>query len=203
MINAAVSLHEATGKQTYLEEASRLLAALDRWHADPAGTGYYLSASDSSDVIVRIRGDIDDAVPSATAQIIEALGRLAAATGDAALAAKAFDAAASAVGRAAHQRYGQAGIVNMIPLTVNPRKLVMVGPDEALFVPEANRMPDPRRIDLSPKLSNSTEKLLLPGGAEIDTTRTAAYLCIGMTCLPPIDDPAILREALSPAAPSI
>jgi uncharacterized protein YyaL (SSP411 family) len=204
MINAAVSLYEATGSRTYLQDAGRLLATLDDWHGDATGTSYYLSAADSSDIIVRIRGDVDDAVPSATAQIIEAIARLAAATGDPALAAKAFDAAASAVGRAARQRYGQAGIVNTIPLTVNPRKLVMVAPaEEATFVPEANRIPDPRRIDLLLKVSHSTEKLLLPGGAEIDTTTTAAYLCIGMTCLPPIHDPASLREALRPAPPSV
>ena len=200
MINAAVSLYEATGKPTYLGDARRMLAALDRWHADTAGTGYYLSASDSTDVIMRVRGDVDEAMPSATAQIIEAIARLACATGDAGLAAKAFDSAASAVGRAIHQRYGQSGIVNTIPLATAPRKLVMVEPDGgALFVPEANRAPDPRRVDLPLRQSAEPGTITLPGGAEIDSSKPAAYLCIGMTCLPPITDPALLRGALNPA----
>ena len=201
MINAAVSLYEATGKAGYLEDARRMLASLDRWHADAAGTGYYLSASDSADVIMRVRGDVDDAMPSATAQIIEAIARLASAAGDADLAAKAFDSAASAVGRAIHQRYGQSGIVNTIPLAKTPRKLVMVEPDRSTrFVPEANRMPDPRRIDLSLRQSDQPSKIALPGGAEIDPSKPAAYLCIGMSCLPPITDPAVLRGALEPAS---
>ncbi|WP_311030724.1 thioredoxin domain-containing protein [Mesorhizobium koreense] len=203
LINAAVSLYEATGKPAYLDDAHHMLAALDRWHADPAGTGYYLSAADSSDVIMRVRGDVDDAMPSATAQIIEAVARLASATGDAGLMTRAFDIAASAVGRAIHQRYGQSGIVNTIPLAMNPQKLVMVEPDGgARFVPEANRMPDPRRIDLPLRQSAETSKITLPGGAEIDRSKPAAYLCIGMTCLPPIENPAALRKALTPAFPA-
>ncbi|MBN9067746.1 MAG: thioredoxin domain-containing protein [Rhizobiales bacterium] len=203
MMNAAVSLYEATGKAAYLDDASRMLAALDCWHADPAGTGYHLSATDSGDVIMRVRGDVDDAMPSATAQIIEAIARLASATGDAGLAAKAFDSTASAVGRAIHQRYGQSGIVNAIPLAMTPRKLVMVEPGSGLrFVPEANRTPDPRRVDIAIQSASTVGKIVLPGGAEIDPSRQAAYLCVGTTCLPPIDDPAILRDALKPAPAS-
>jgi uncharacterized protein YyaL (SSP411 family) len=199
MINAAVSLHEATADPAYLHDARRFLAALDQWHADDAGTGYYLSASDSSDVIIRVRGDVDEAIPSATAQTVEAIARLAGASGDEELAAKASDAAASAVGRAIHQRYGQSGIFNSIPLSLQPRKLVMVEPeDAALFVPEANRMPDPRRIDLTVRNPAQGQRLVLPGGAEIDPSRPAAYLCVDMTCLPPIGDPAELRRALRP-----
>jgi uncharacterized protein YyaL (SSP411 family) len=155
MINAAVSLFEASGNGSYLEDASRMLAALERWHGDDSGMGYYLSASDSSDVIMRVRGDVDDAMPSATAQIVEAIARLASATGDAGLAARAFDCAASAVGRAIHQRYGQSGIVNAIPLAMSPQKLIMLEPASGpRFVPEANRMPDPRRVDIAvPNLS--------------------------------------------------
>jgi uncharacterized protein YyaL (SSP411 family) len=197
IMNAAISLYEATGDGDYLADARMLLATLDRWHADSGGTGFYLSASDSTDVIVRVRGDVDEATPSATAQIVEAVARLATASGDFDLAARAFDIAASAAGRAAHQRYGQAGIVNTIPLVLNPRKLVMVEPTEgSLFVPEANRLPDPRRIDLSVPVSDKSAKLTLPGGAEIDTSRPAAYLCMGLTCLPPIGDPADLRETM-------
>ena len=56
--------------------------------ASTAGTstktkaGHYLTASDSRDVPLRIRGDVDEAIPSATSQIIEAFARTATATGD-------------------------------------------------------------------------------------------------------------------------
>ena len=47
-----------------------------------SGTGYFLTASDSHDVPVRIRGDVDEATPSATGQIIAAMARTAILTGD-------------------------------------------------------------------------------------------------------------------------
>jgi uncharacterized protein YyaL (SSP411 family) len=83
---------------------------------------------------------------------------------------------------------------------MNARKLVMVEPDSGMqFVPEANRVPDPRRIDLAASISDAAGNITLPGGAEVNPAKPAAYLCIGMTCLPPITDPAMLREALMPA----
>ena len=39
-------------------EVRALLTQLDAWHADEDGTGYYLTASDSADVPLRIRGDV-------------------------------------------------------------------------------------------------------------------------------------------------
>jgi uncharacterized protein YyaL (SSP411 family) len=77
----------------------------------------------------------------------------------------------------------------------------MAEPDsEVRFVPEANRLPDPRRIDITVPDSGSAGKVTLPGGVEIDPSKPAAYLCIGMTCLPPIADPAELRETLTAAS---
>ncbi len=201
MINAAISLYEVTGRSAYIEQASRFQKTLDEWYRDDSGDSYYLSASDSDDVLMRIRGDVDDAVPSVTSQIIEALARLANVTGDAMLAEKAYKAAATAVGRIAGQSYGQAGIVNTIPLVLAPRKLVLVEADgDRRLVPEANRLPDPRRVDRVVSQSSTGEKIILPGGAEIDASIPAAYLCVGTMCLAPITNAEDLRSALSSQA---
>ncbi|TIM13641.1 MAG: thioredoxin domain-containing protein, partial [Mesorhizobium sp.] len=69
----AISLFEATGTSSYAELSGQFIAQLDQWHRDDDDTGYYLTASDSSDVPIRIRGDVDEAIPSATGQIIEAM----------------------------------------------------------------------------------------------------------------------------------
>ena len=78
--------------------AGDFLAQLDRWHADATNTGHYLTASDSADVPMRIRGDIDEAIPSATSQIIEAFVRLANVTGDLELQQRAWTLAEHAAG---------------------------------------------------------------------------------------------------------
>ena len=149
MTNAAIALFEATGNSNYIDRARQFIEQLDHWHQDENKTGYYLTASDSTDVPIRIRGDVDEAIPSATGQIIEALVRLSSVTGDLELQERAWKIAEHAAGRAAHQAYGQAGIVNACALALEPLKLVIVDrSSESKLVPVANRNPDPRRVDI-------------------------------------------------------
>ena len=149
MTNAAIALFEATGDPAYVDQARQFIDQLDRWHRDSDGTGYYLTASDSTDVPIRIRGDVDEAISSATSQIIEALVRLASVTGDLELQDKAWRVAEHAMGRAGHQSYGQAGIVNACALALEPLKLVLVDdPREPEPRSGCESNPDPRRVDI-------------------------------------------------------
>jgi len=197
MTNAAISLFEATGEWSYVERAGQFIEQLDLWHADAEQTGYYLTASDSTDVPIRIRGDVDEAIPSATGQIIEALVRLASITGDPALHEKAWNVAEHAAGRAAHQAYGQAGIVNGCALAIEPLKLVLIDdPANQTLVPVANRNPDPRRVDIVVPIGSATNRPLLPGGVLPPTERPGAWLCTGQVCLPAVTDPEELERLL-------
>ena len=198
MIIAALALFEATGNAGYAEKARRFLKILDQWYADPQASGYFLTASDSSDVPFRIRGDVDDAIPSATSQIVEAIVQLASVTGSVELQEKAWLVAEHAAGRASRQQYGQAGIVNACALAMNPMKLVLIEDEgDPRFVPVANRCPDPRRVDIVFPLGAEGRKLPnLPGGTYPSTEKAGAYLCTGLSCLPIITDPAELERAL-------
>ncbi|MER8466962.1 thioredoxin domain-containing protein [Mesorhizobium sp. M1396] len=197
MTNAAISLFEASGDWSYVDQASQFIGQLDRWHADTERTGYYLTASDSADVPIRIRGDVDEAIPSATGQIIEALVRLASATGDLALQERAWEVAEHAAGRAAQQAYGQAGIVNACALAIEPIKLVIVdGLEDPKLVPVASRNPDPRRVDIIVPIGTATNRSLLPGGILPPSDRAGAWLCTGQACLPVITDAGELEKLL-------
>ncbi|MBX3579289.1 MAG: thioredoxin domain-containing protein [Rhizobiaceae bacterium] len=194
MINAAIALHSATGDGTYVDAGLALLDRLDRWYTDAGG--HYLSASDAADVPIRIRGDVDEAIPSATGQIVEAVSRLAIVTGRPDLQRRAWDLAELAAGRAAGQAYGQAGIVNACATVLAQRKLVVVGPSESELVSVANRVLDPRRVDRIVAPGTASEPL--PGGVPVDTGHPGAWLCTANTCLPPIHDPETLAAALRP-----
>ncbi|ODT19646.1 MAG: thioredoxin domain protein [Mesorhizobium sp. SCN 65-12] len=197
MTNAAIALSEATGEGAYLDHARDFIAGLDRWHADAEGTGYYLTASDSGDVPIRIRGDVDEAIPSATGQIIEALVRLASLTGDINLQDKALKVAEHAAGRAAHQAYGQAAIVNACALAIEPIKLVIVDtPEASSLIPVANRNPDPRRVDIVVAIGSEANRSLLPGGVLPPTDKPGAWLCTGQVCLPPVVEAGELERLL-------
>ena len=53
MIRAALALHEATGERAYLERALTWQRAFDAHYADPDTGGYYLSADDADDLLLR------------------------------------------------------------------------------------------------------------------------------------------------------
>jgi uncharacterized protein YyaL (SSP411 family) len=201
MIDAAVSLAEATGSPEFVVKARGWLEMLDHWHGDESGTGYYLTASDAGDVPMRIRGDVDEAVPSATAQTMRAMVRLAMLTSDDALYGRAVAAAEAALGRVAQQRYGQAGIICAAELARQPRKLVVVDDERRELVSEANRFPDPLRTDTFLAVGEGTsDHVELPGGAVLDTARPAAWLCIGQSCLPPVRTSGELADLLRKSA---
>ena len=198
--SAAIALYEATADTTYLADAVSHLEALDRWYRDDNNAGHYLTASDSRDVPLRIRGDIDEAIPSATSQIIEAFARVATATGRIDLLDRAWTIAKAASGRIRDQAYGQAGTVNACTILEGSRKLVIVEDMTApRLSPVASRYPDPRRVDLALQLG--AQSIELPGSVHVDTGRTAAWLCLGQSCLPPITDPEALEKALRSVNP--
>ncbi len=195
MIDAAIALSEATKQPLYLDDARNFAVLLQEWHADPAG--FMLTASDAVDVPLRIRGDVDEAIPSANSQVIEALARLAAATGDEALRDLAWNAGEHAAARADGQAYGQAGIINANAILLETRKLVIVeDPAAPALVSVANRNPDPRRVDIFPPLGADGAATLADGSTP-PTDRAAAYLCIGQRCLTPVTEPDMLLAALN------
>ncbi|MDP3896691.1 MAG: thioredoxin domain-containing protein [Mesorhizobium sp.] len=196
MISAAVALFEATGDRAYLDQGRNWSRLLDAWHGDGDG-GHFLTSSDAADLPMRIRGDSDDPVPSATAQIVEALVRLSSATGDMQLHLSATRAAELALGRAAGQQYGQAGIFCAAAIAYAPLKLVIVEEEGALAAVAAAYL-DPRRVDLVFDLAGSGDAAsALPEGMR-ESEAPAAWLCTGQTCLPPIRDAAELARALRP-----
>ncbi|WP_159586936.1 thioredoxin domain-containing protein [Chelativorans xinjiangense] len=195
MISAAVALHGALQEDAIIGQALHWAEMLDRWHTDDAGSGYFLTASDNADVPMRIRGDVDDAVPSATAQTIVALTRLSSLSGDHALYEKAARTAEAALGRAQTQAYGQVGIVHAAALAQRPMKLLINDTAKRdRFVPVANRISDPRRVDIMLKKEKVPAEQV--AGIAIDHSVPGAWLCIGQSCLPPIHDPVILEATL-------
>jgi len=195
MTNAAIALFEVTTDAAYLADAESYLQALDRWYVDEGNAGHYLTASDSSDVPLRIRGDVDEAIPSATSQIIEAFARTATATGRLDLLDRAWTIARAATGRIRDPAYGQAGIVNACTVLEASRKLVVVDDrNEPVLAAIARHHPDPRRVDID--LALGAPPVELPGSVYVDTSRRAAWLCLGQSCLPPIADPTDLDNAL-------
>ena len=198
MINAAIALYEATLDQSYVDQADRWVAVLDGHYTDGEG-GYFYSANDSHDVLLRTRHEHDDAAPSASAQILEALGRLSVISSNLDLASKASAFAASTWGRVNQIPMAASGTINAIDTIQNPKKLVLQNPAKEM-IGVAWSSTDPSRIDLMVGDAKSAGALLPPdrhsdSGKE---NEAAAYLCHGPVCLPPVFDAPALKALLRP-----
>ncbi len=195
MMNAALSLYEATGDKTFVRDAIALKDALDAANKDASGN-YRFSALNAQDVILHAYGDYDEAIPSATSQIIEALTRLFLATGDLHLYSQNERLVEQAMGRALVQQYGQIGILNSSRFAAEPLSLVITdeGADGAL-VSVARRTPDPRRLDKFVQFE-AGKTIELPTGGIAHAENPTAWLCKGQVCLPPVETKAALEILL-------
>src|SRR3546814_19238677 len=73
---AALALQEATGRADYLAQAEDWVALLDRRYWDAVNGGYFLTADDTPDLIVRTKTANDSAVPSGNGTMLAVLARL-------------------------------------------------------------------------------------------------------------------------------
>lgn len=195
MMNAALSLSEATGDSTFIRDAIALKEALDANNRDASGN-YRLSALDAEDVILHSYGDYDEAIPSATSQILEAFTRLFLATGDMHLYVQNERLVEQAMGRALAQQYGQIGIFNASRFAAEPLSLVIA--DESAdgeLVAMAESIPDPRRLDKFVQFEAGKE-IELPTGGITHADKPSAWLCKGQVCLAPVETPAALEILL-------
>src|SRR5690349_6448555 len=81
MIRAALALYEATGEKPFLERAVSWQNSFDAHYGDRDTGGYYLSADDASDLLLRPHSTSDDATPNPNAVAAQNLVRLAVLTG--------------------------------------------------------------------------------------------------------------------------
>ncbi|ASV86024.1 thioredoxin-like family protein [Ochrobactrum quorumnocens] len=195
MMNAALSLFEATGDRTFIRDAVALKDALDANNCDASGN-HRLSALDAEDVILHSYGDYDEAIPNATSQIIEAFTRLFLATGDMHLYIQNERLVEQAMGRALVQQYGQIGILNACRFAAEPLSLVIAdeGADGELAA-TAERITDPRRLDKFVQFEAGKE-IELPTGGIAHANKPSAWLCKGQVCLAPVETPAALEILL-------
>ncbi len=171
-------------------------ALMDRFH-DANGGGFFFTAHDHETLIHRPKPGADHATPSGNGVAAWALGRLAVLTGDAryekaargtlALFWPQLERMPSAFG---------ALLAALEEQLAPPRSVVVTGPREALG--PWRELLDAAYLPTSLVLFAPSEVAGLPPAlAKPPTTAVNAWVCEGATCLPPIDAPDRLRDALA------
>jgi uncharacterized protein YyaL (SSP411 family) len=186
-------LFEATGDQAYLGEVQALITILDRHFADGPDGGYFITADDAADLIVRGKHAHDNATPSGNGVLVGVFARLWVISGDAAWYDKAQRLVAAFAGELQSNFIPLMTVLNGYDTLQHATEIVIVG-DFDWPATEALR-----RAVYGKSRPNAVVRRLAPAtplhsshpaaGKGLIDGKPAVYICRGMTCEAPIIDP--------------
>ncbi|MBS0222335.1 MAG: thioredoxin domain-containing protein [Proteobacteria bacterium] len=197
MARAGIALFEATGETRYLEEAKALVAVLDKHFTDPSSGGYFITADDAADLIVRAKNCHDNAVPSGNGTLVGVFARLWILTGEAAWRDKADMQVAAFAGELEGNFFPLMTLLNGYETLQSAVELVIVGN------PSRDETESLRRAVYAKSLPNKIVRRLAPdallppdhpaAGKGLVGGRPALYVCRNQTCQPPVTDPTAVQ----------
>ncbi|MDH3231901.1 MAG: thioredoxin domain-containing protein [Alphaproteobacteria bacterium] len=203
MTRAAVALFEATADSDYLDQAEDWIATIDAHYRDPAG-GYFLSADDVDEVLVRQKIAHDNATPAGNAVLVGVFARLYYLTGNEAHRDRAEALIGAFSGGLERNVFSLTTLMNGAELLSSAVQIVLAGD------PASDAVSAMRRAALSRSEPNRILLQLAPGtdlpeghpahGKTAPDGGAAAFVCRGTTCSLPITDPGALALALAGAA---
>jgi uncharacterized protein len=173
-----------------------LIAVLDRHFADPAGGGYFITADDAADLIVRNKHCHDNAVPAGNGTLVGVFARLWILTGDPAWHDKADRQVAAFAGELESNFFPLMTLLNGYESLQSATELVVVGDPAA---PETQAL---CRAVYAKSLPNKIVRRLSPDAAlpadhpaaskGLVDGKPALYVCRNLSCEAPVTDPAAL-----------
>ncbi len=197
MIRAALALHEASGDGALLEQALTWQRALDAHYADPETGGYYWSADDATDLLLRPHSTSDDATPNPNAVAAQNLVRLAVLSGDDKWRDKADRLIEGILSSVEKNLFGHVALLNALELRLRGAEIVVTGRDADALFAAALKIPFITRVVLRAPTANALpvthparDKIAAaPGGA--------AFVCVGERCSLPVTKPEEIAAAVA------
>jgi hypothetical protein len=203
MARGALALYAATGESQYIERALQWVGVLDRHFRDADGGGYFFSADDTADVILRTKSAADNAIPAGNGVMVEVLATLYHLTGDDKFRGEAEGLAAALIGDNPNRSIGVASALNGFERLMGATQLVVVGDDDDVNANALTRAAlDAGLPDLI--LSRVAPGSELPSGhpahgkGQVDA-RATAYVCRNNVCGRPVTNADDLHAALGEA----
>ncbi len=200
MISAALALFSHTTEEVFLGDALSWANVLERHFWSDDYGGYFLSADDTDDIIIRTLNAHDDSTPNANPVMATNFMTLFLLTGD-----RRFEEQAHKIERAFRDEIAQnpvahAGFVDAIMTLTEPRHVVLIARNDQS---EA----DPLRkavtgmslpgtvVQTSVEAETAPGNPALAGKATVDGQPTA-YVCVGPQCSLPVVSEDALRDVL-------
>ena len=202
MCDAALALHQATGRADYLAQAEAWLETVESHYGDPDGGGYFLTADDTKQLIVRTKTAHDNAAPAGNGTLAGVFARLFYLTGKESYRERA-EAVISAFSGELNRFFSAfASLINASELLQSAVQLVVIGAEEDPATQALTRA----AYDLS--LPMLVLQRIAPDGSlpashpatgkGMKDGQPTAYVCRGPACSLPITAADELSQALSP-----
>jgi len=196
MIRAALALYEATGERRFLDQALTWQLAFDRHYSDPDTGGYYLSADDASDLLLRPHSTSDDATPNPNAVAAQNLVRLAVMAGDDAWRQKADRMIEAILSTTERNLFGHVALLNALDLRLRGAEIITTGNDAERFAQVALKLPYLDRIVLRAE-SSANLSASHPAQEKLKATSdSVAFICIAERCSLPLRNAERIASAL-------
>lgn len=199
MIRASLALFEITGRNEYLNQAQIWARQTDALYWDDENGGYFFTAADAPDLIVRTKTALDNATPSGNGVMAECLSRLYLLTGDENYRQRAENVIRAFSGDAAQSFPNMATLMNGWEILATARQLVLVGQtgdkENLAMLREVGMKADPTLV-LHRLQPGQTLPASHPAHGKTNVSRTTAYLCTGHSCALPVYDAASLAALL-------
>lgn len=194
MINAALALFSATGKEAYLQDAESLTSYLEAQFWDKNAGGYYMTAQNAETLIMRPCHASDNATPSANSTMIGALTRLAGFTGKQTYMDKAHALIARFAPLAEKNFPQMTHYLTQLQNACRPVTCVIIGAGgdndkEKDYYPLLEAAHKHSLPNLAIQISNAPQtfpKTHPAYGKALQQGKPTAYLCPGQTCLAPV-----------------
>jgi uncharacterized protein len=197
MIRAALALYEATGEHAFLDRAVTWQDAFDAHYADRDTGGYYLSADDASDLLLRPHSTSDDATPNPNAVAAQNLVRFAVLTGQDRWREKADRLIENILSAAERNLFSHVALLNALDLRLRAAEIIATGSKAEDFARAALKLTYLDRIVLRaaaagdlPPAHPAHEKLKATSGS-------AAFVCVGERCSLPVTDPGQIASTVA------
>ena len=200
MARAALSLWEATGERAFLDRAIAWTEILDREFWDVIQGGYVFSRNDDVPDQSRVRTAFDTQTPSANAVMIGVHARLFYATLNQHHADRANNLIQAFAGDIGGNYLQMGTYLNSFEFCTSCLEIIVCGP------PADPRTRNLIKAVLGRSLPNRLLMTIPPGqdlpqghpayGKTMQDGQPTAYICGGMSCSPPVTNPAVVSQVL-------